>query len=112
MNTYTKEEVSMQRSKLIKYIRINGYRLIGGIGTFLLGSALFMAWVGDHYDTPMILSAMIFTSIVFCLAIILSIGYVEIFVLKVKKYTDNQVSKTYEQLVNIEKTKRMKKLNN
>ena len=76
MNTYTKEEVSMQRTKLIKYIRINGYRLIGGIGTFLLGSALFMAWVGDHYDTPMILSAMIFTSIVFCLAIIFSIFYV------------------------------------
>lgn len=34
---YLYEEVSMQRTKLIKYIRINGYRLIGGIGTFLLG---------------------------------------------------------------------------
>lgn len=112
MNTYTNEEVSKQRAKLIKYIRINGYRLIGGIGTFLLGSALFMAWVGDHYNTQMIVMAMIFTSIAFCLAIILSIAYVEIFVLKVKKYTDNQVSKTYDQLVNIEKKKRKEKLNN
>lgn len=106
MNTYTKDEVGVQRAKLIKYIRINGYRLIGGIGAFLVGSALFMAWVGDHYDTPMIVKAMIFTTIVFCLAIILSIGYVEIFVLKVKKYTESQVLKTFEKLLNIEKSKR------
>lgn len=112
MNTYTKEEVSVQRVKLTKYIRINGYRLIGGIGTFLLGSTLFMAWVGDHYDEPMIVRAMIFTSIAFCLAIILSIAYVEIFVLKVKKYSESQVSKTYDQLANIEKIKNKKKLNN
>lgn len=105
MKTYTKQEVGVQRAKLIKYIRINGYRLIGGIGAFLLGSALFMTWVGDHYDTPMIVKAMIFTTIVFCLAIILSVAYVEIFVLKVKKYTEKQVSMTFEKLLNIEKNK-------
>lgn len=112
MIPYTKKHVNEQRTKIIKYIRINGYRLILGIGTFLLGSALFMAWVGDRYETPMIVNAMIFTSIVFFLAIILSIAFLEIFVIKVKKYTEKQVSKTYDHLVNIELNKKSKKPNN
>lgn len=112
MNTYTSEQVDEQRTKIVKYVRINGYRLIVGIGTFLLGSTLFMAWVGYHYNTPIIVTAMLLTSFVFFIAMLLSVAYVEIFVLKVKKYTQHQVYKTFENLVNIEKTKEYNKYNN
>ena len=112
MNIHVEKEIKEQRKKLIKYIRINGYRIIIGITAFLFGSAIFMAWVGNHYHVTMIVSAMIFVFIAFGLAFILGIALLEIFVLKVKKYSDKQVSKTYETLVNIEKKKRLDKSNN
>lgn len=112
MNIHVEKEIKEQRKKLIKYIRINGYRIIFGITAFLIGSAIFMAWVGNHYHVTMIVSAMIFVFIAFGLAFILGIALLEIFVLKVKKYSDKQVSETYETLVNIEKKKRLDKSNN
>lgn len=111
MTIYTKNEIKEQRLKLIKYIRINGYRLIFGITAFLFASALFMAWVGDHYQVTMIVSAMIFIFMAFGLAFILALSLLEIFVLKVKRYDDDQVSTTYETLVNIERKKNTKKPN-
>lgn len=111
MTIYTKNEIKEQRIKLIKYIRINGYRIIFGITSFLFASAIFMAWVGDHYQVPMIVSAMIFIFIAFGLAFILALFMLEIFVLKVKRYDNKQVSTTYETLVNIEKKKNTKKYN-
>ena len=105
MGLYSKEEVKIQRDKIVKYIRINGYRLIGGISFLLFGSAAFFAFVGSHYNVTMIVSAMIFIFIALSLALIFGISFVEIFVIKVKKYTDEQVSTTYEKSVNIAKSK-------
>lgn len=109
MNQISQNEIKIQRDKLIKYIRINGYRLIFGIGSFLIGSAIFFAWLGDRYNVTMIISAMIFVFIVLFLAIILSISLVEMYVLKVKRYSDNQVFSTYETLKNIELNRKKKK---
>jgi hypothetical protein len=105
MELFSKEEVKIQRNKIIKYIRINGYRLICGISFLLFGSAAFFTFVGIHYKVTMIVSAMIFIFIALSLALIFSISFVEIFVIKVKKYTDFQVTSTYEKLVNIAKSK-------
>lgn len=111
MNIYTENEIKEQRTKLVKYIRINGYRIIFGIAAFLFGSALFMAWVGDHYQVTMIVSAMIFVFIAFGIAFILGVALLEMFVLKVKRYGDDQITTTYETLVNIEEKKIKEKSN-
>lgn len=110
MSLYSNEEIKDQREKIIKYIRINGYRLIGGISLLLFGSAAFFAFVGENYNVTMIVSAMIFVFIALILALIFGISLVEIFVIKVKRYSNKQVSSTYEKLINIEINK--KKNNN
>ena len=111
MNIYTENEIKEQRTKLIKYIRINGYRLIFGISAFLFGSALFIAWAGNHYQVTMIVSAMIFIFIAFGIAFILGVALLEMFVLQVKQYDDKQITNTFETMVNIEKKKRNEKSN-
>lgn len=103
-----KESIKKQRNEIIKFIRINGYRLIFGIGAILIGSTVFLYWAGEKYNTPVLSMVMTFIGLGLVITAFLSMILVEAFVLKAKKYSDDQVSQTYKNLLNIEKNKRNK----
>lgn len=104
------DSIKTKRKKIEKYIRINGYRLVFGIGSFLLIITGFLYWAGGKYNTPVLSVAMVFVALVLIITMFLSLIIVEAFVLKVKKYSGNQVTQTFDHLLKIERSKMNNKI--
>lgn len=98
-------DVNIQKVKLVKYVRMNGYRILIKLWLFLVLCAFVMAFIGVHFNVAIIAAAMILLVIALCICFVVGVALVEMFVLKVKRYTDNQVAKTYLKLVETENLK-------
>lgn len=95
--------IAAKRSALIKYIRINGYRIFFGVSALLFGSTFLFAFIGYHFNITMIVSAMVFILIALFIAAIFGVTFIEMFVVRLKRCNDHQVERTFEKLISIKK---------
>lgn len=100
MNKISDEQ---KRSKVIKYVRHNSYRITLKVWIFLTLSSGLMYLIGSHFHVFMLTAAMLFLTTAFALCLFPVILAVEMYVVKIKKYKDSEISKLYFKIIEIEK---------
>lgn len=96
------KDVKFKKKEIMKYTRINGYRLLFTTSFLFLIICATFYFLGIHFTSQSALIFSTFLFIVILTSILLGVILIEMFVLHVRlKYTDDQANTVYNELAKI-----------